>query len=100
MSIANKEIITDDSGYRVGYRVECAVCGTWFDATRFDAAFCSSTCRTRYRRSLKEESKRIERAEGAIDDLINILPDGEGDALAALIRLQKRIQDAIESVNV
>lgn len=96
MSEVNRQIVTDDSGYRVGYRVECVVCGTWFDATRYDATLCSSTCRSRYRRALIEESKRIERAGKAIDGLIELLP--QGDALAALVDLEKRIRDAIESV--
>ena len=93
---ANKKTIIDDNGYRVGYRVECIQCGTWFDATRYDATLCSSTCRSRYRRALIEESKRIERAGKAVDGLIELLP--QGDALAALVDLEKRIRDAIESV--
>jgi len=82
-----------------GYIVECLVCGKEFEATRIDAAFCSSTCRSRFHRAAKMLDKRIERAERAIDDLIKHLPiHGESRTFKTLEKLQKRIESALASV--
>lgn len=84
-----------------GYLVECLVCGTEFEATRIDAAFCSSTCRSRYHRADKILEKRIERAERAVNDLIDHLPpNGETQTYKTLERLSKRINSALTHVEI
>jgi len=50
--------------------VNCSVCGQAFEASRHDAKFCSSTCRTKARRATQAKDKAIARARAAIDDLM------------------------------
>lgn len=83
-----------------GYQVECVMCGTWFDATRFDASYCSSTCRSRWHRSKKQLDKRIQYAENAVNSLINHLPHrGQSKTYAALLNLSRRIASALAQVD-
>ncbi len=56
--------------YHYKYRaVTCSVCGQSFTASRDDAKFCSSTCRTKARRATQAKDKAIARAKVAIADL-------------------------------
>lgn len=82
-----------------GYDVQCAECGAWFESTRFDAAFCSSTCRSRWHRSKQATERRIERAQNAVESLIDHLPKTRKSiTFDALLELQKRISSALASV--
>jgi len=84
-----------------GYRVECGMCGEWFDAVRYDAAYCSSTCRSRYHRSKKILDKRIEHAEKSVNELINHLPkNGESKTYITLLALSRRIASALTQVEM
>lgn len=83
-----------------GYNVECVMCGTWFEATRYDASYCSSTCRSRYHRAQKQVDKRIERGKNAVGTLINHLPNtGESKTYIALLELSRSIAYALSQVN-
>lgn len=42
------------------YRVECACCGKYFEATRSDASFCSSSCRVSFSREDDRRRKMIQ----------------------------------------
>jgi len=84
-----------------GYIVECMVCGKSFEASRIDASFCSSTCRSRHHRAAGKLTKRIERGEAAVNDLIKHLPkSGESETYNALLRLSRRIAAALAAVEM
>jgi len=97
MSNHDVERITTDEGYHV----ECVMCGNWFDAVRYDASYCSSTCRSRYHRSKKILDRRIERAENSVNELINHLPkNGESKTYITLLALSRRIASALTQVEM
>jgi predicted nucleic acid-binding Zn ribbon protein len=50
--------------------VNCPVCGKAFKASRDDATFCSSTCRTKARRAKQGKDKAIAAARQAINELV------------------------------
>lgn len=52
----NQPLRVDDTGYLV----HCVECGTGFESTRSDAAFCSSTCRSRAHRKEKARQRDID----------------------------------------
>jgi predicted nucleic acid-binding Zn ribbon protein len=60
-------------GVRTHYKwrtVNCSVCGKAFEASRHDAAYCSSTCRTKARRAKQGKEKAIAAARQAINELV------------------------------
>lgn len=50
--------------------VKCPVCDKAFEASRPDATFCSSTCRTKARRASQAKDKAIAKAKTAIEELL------------------------------
>lgn len=94
----DREIINRGTGF---YEVQCYQCGAWFTSERYDASFCSSTCRSKHARSKQVLQKRIERANNAIDDLLTHLPNtGESKTFNALLDIQNKITKAISNVEM
>lgn len=82
-----------------GYLVTCVQCGNDFDSSRFDAAFCSSTCRSRNHRSKLKLDKDIAKINKIADELIDGLPrNGESKTYLALNQLIVRLEYAVSSV--
>ena len=48
----------------------CEACGDTFHASRYDAKFCSSACRSRYNRQSVLRSQRIERIKEMLDAVL------------------------------
>lgn len=91
----DREIVNHD-GY---YTVECVECGKSFDAKRYDAAFCSPTCRTKNHRAKGLLEKRVKKAQESIGELISILPrNRHSKTFDALTTIRKQIDLALASV--
>jgi len=60
-------------GWGNGYLVTCANpdCGKQFEAKRYDASFCSSTCRSQYRRAGQKRQQVRDNALAAVAALID-----------------------------
>jgi len=92
----DREIINRGTGV---YEVQCAVCEKWFESMRYDASFCSSTCRSRYNRSLAEADKLIAAASKSVAALVDRLPrTGASKTESALKDLRALIDRALASV--
>lgn len=92
----DRDIINRGTGV---YEVCCVQCGKWFTAQRYDASFCSSTCRSRFSRGRAMVDTRRKRAEAAIDDLIKHLPkQGHSKTFKTLDAIQRRIASALAEV--
>lgn len=88
-----------DANYDGTYSVICYECGTEFEATRFDAAFCGSTCRSRNHRKSKQLDKIIDKAKTLVNDLIARMPKhGESKSYSALMAIRNRIDSALSVV--
>jgi len=48
----------------------CEECGKRFDSSRYDARYCSATCRSKMHRKAQAKDKAIARAKAAIDELM------------------------------
>lgn len=48
----------------------CEECGKPFDSSRYDARYCSATCRSKMHRKAQAKDKAIARARAAIDELM------------------------------
>lgn len=82
-----------------GYEVTCAACGTKFESTRYDAAYCSSTCRSKAKRAKGQLDREIAAARAAVDVLVQRLPPvGAGKTFNALMDIQTRIGKALALV--
>lgn len=53
------------------FHVCCDWCGHYFDASRSDAKYCSSSCRGKYNRAALKRSQKLERIKRDIDDLLS-----------------------------
>lgn len=53
----------------------CEDCGEVFHASRYDAKYCSSTCRGRARRKLQRAAKLRDKLNTAIIDYLNLYED-------------------------
>lgn len=87
---------TDYYRHADGYTVTCYVCGKEFEAERFDATFCSSTCRARQHRKLQRWSKLTNQIDDGLDELIASMPKrGSSPTMQFLQHMQRRIERAI-----
>lgn len=87
-------------GWGSEYEVECFVCHKIFSAKRYDAAFCSATCRSRHLRQRQMAVKRAKEATRAVTALIEHLPSHGADnaVFDALQGLQVLISRALANV--
>ena len=83
-------------GWKRTYQVTCFQCGKDFEANRYDASFCSSTCRSRYSR---EAAKRKARRDDAIDLVQQLVSsaqlDRTGADSATLVKIERLCRDAL-----
>ena len=94
----DREIINRGEGF---YEVECAECGKWFESQRYDAVFCSSTCRSRNHRMIQKLDTDLERLNTLVDDLVNRMPsEGESKTYLALTKLRNRLDNVLALVEV
>lgn len=63
-----------------------------FDASRYDAKYCSATCRSKAHRAQFKKQKAIDNAMKAVDQLLPYC--GAGDAQAAMHTLIKWLTNA------
>ena len=82
-----------------GYLVICFQCEREFEAVRYDAMFCSSTCRSRHRRSLQQLDKDIDKTKILVNKLISRMPRrGGSNIYRTLTSLRNRIDSALALV--
>lgn len=92
----SREIINRGEGF---YEVQCYQCNKWFESQRYDAAFCSSTCRSRNHREAKQVDKDIIKAKALVNALISRLPrKGDSKIYKELTSLRNRIDSALSTV--
>lgn len=83
-----------------GYHIKCIQCGTWFFATRDHAAFCSSTCRSRYQREEEAHQKRVTETLMVIEEMIERMPRNHASGTQrTLLHIYSRIGKALMSVD-
>lgn len=81
------------------YRTTCVECGEDFYAKRYDAAFCSSTCRSREHRRRANRGVRIAQALYAIDEILKSMPrTGDSPEFEACQKIIRRVTNAVNNV--
>lgn len=81
------------------YRVNCAQCGKVFESSRYDASFCSSTCRSKHTRQQQNRAKEIERLKTHLEKVLQAMPNrGESPEFDALNWVIRRVSKAINWV--
>jgi hypothetical protein len=82
-----------------GYRVYCVECDNWFESVRSDAAFCSSTCRSRAHRRDKRRQRDIDIMLAAVVKVCDNLPKtGDSPEFDALNKAIKFVSVALNRV--
>jgi hypothetical protein len=93
----DREIINRGTGV---YEVQCYECGKWFESMRYDAVFCSPTCRSRNHRSKQELDKKLAQLKTLVQGLIENMPrTGESKTYKELTSIRNQITSALESVD-
>lgn len=100
--MTKREMVETERIRQDGYwLIWCAECNLRFDSRRMDAAYCSSTCKTRAHRKKEEMEKTISRARDILNDLIDLTPDvGDSAGFQALLDIQKRILKKLEWIEM
>lgn len=70
----------------------CEQCGKVFDSSRYDAKFCSPTCRSQSHRAQFKKQKAIDNAKKAIDELRTYC--GSPDAVEVMHELIRWLTNA------
>jgi hypothetical protein len=72
----------------------CEECNRQFDSSRYDAVYCSATCRSKAHRRQFKRQKAIDRAKVAIDELIPYC--GSKDVVGVMHELIKYMTNAAD----
>lgn len=81
-------------GYSYLHSHYCEECETRFDSVKYDARYCSSTCRSKAHRKAKDREKALLRAKDAVIALGGYC--GHSDALEVMRELERRLSKMVE----
>ena len=73
------------------HRLICEQCGEPFSASRYDAKYCSATCRSRAYRELRRAGKLRAQIDNLVIDLLNLYTDNPAVYQAEIDRLIVRV---------
>jgi hypothetical protein len=93
----DREIINRGTGT---YEVQCYECEKWFESMRYDAVFCSATCRSRNHRHAQKFDKKLAQLKTLVNELITNMPrEGESRTYQELTEIRNQIDRALETVD-
>lgn len=81
------------------WKVKCAFCGNWFEASLSTATFCNDIHRVNYHRAVKARGRKIAALERQLTDVLaKGRIGGKSPEFEALVRMGRRIAATLNSV--